>query len=58
MDNSLSKVNHISQLATKFVDEKNMDLLKKQKNEDLEIVADQFESIFVFPIVFSQLKKI
>ena len=51
MDNSLSKVNHIKHLATKSVDDKNINLLQKQKNNDLEDVADQFESIFVFQML-------
>ena len=51
MDNSLSKVNHISHLATKSVDDKNINLLQKQDNNDLEIVANQFESIFVFQML-------
>ena len=51
MDNSLPNVNHIKHLATKSVDYKNFDLLQKQKNNDLEIVADQFESIFVFQML-------
>ena len=51
MDNSLSKVNHIRHLATKSVDDKNLNLLQKQKDNDLEIVADQFESIFVFQML-------
>ena len=51
MDNSLSKVGHIKHLATKSVDDKNLYLLQKQKDNDLEIVADQFESIFVFQML-------
>ena len=51
MDNSLSKVNHLSNLATKSVDDKNINLLQKQNNNDLEVVADQFESIFVFQML-------
>ena len=51
MDNSLSKVNHIRHLATKSVDDKNVNLLQKQNNNDLEVVADQFESIFVFQML-------
>ena len=51
MDNSLSKVNHINHLATKSVDDKNINLLQKQKNNNLEDVADQFESIFVFQML-------
>ena len=51
MDNSLSKVNQISHLATKYVDEKNTNLLQKQNNNNLEVVADQFESIFVFQML-------
>ena len=51
MDNSLSKVNHISHLATKSVDDKNINLLQKQNNNDLEVVADQFEAIFVFQML-------
>ena len=49
MDNSFSKVNH---LATKSVNDKNINLLEKQKNDkELEVVADQFESIFVFQML-------
>ena len=51
MDNSLSKVGHIKHLATKSVDDKNHNLLQKQKDNDLAIVADQFESIFVFQML-------
>ena len=51
MDNSLSKVNHISHLATKSVDDKNINLMRKQNNNNLEVVADQFESIFVFQML-------
>ena len=51
MDNSLSKVVHIKHLATKSVDDKNLNLLQKQKDNDLEIVADQFESIFVYQML-------
>ena len=51
MDNSLSKVNHISHLATKSVDDKNVNLLQNKHNKDLEAVADQFESIFVFQML-------
>ena len=51
MDNSLSKVNHISHLATKSVDDKKVNLLQKKHNKDLEVVADQFESIFVFQML-------
>jgi flagellar protein FlgJ len=51
MDNSLSKVNQISHLATKSVDEKKINLLQKQSNNDLGIVADQFESIFVYQML-------
>ena len=51
MDNSLSKVNHISHLATKSVDDKNINFLQKQNNNDLKVVADQFEAIFVFQML-------
>ena len=51
MDNSLSKVNNINHLATKSVDDKNINLLQKPKNNDLEDVADQFESIFIFQML-------
>ena len=51
MDNSLSKVNQISHLATKSVDEKKTNLLQKHNNNDLGIVADQFESIFVYQML-------
>ena len=50
MDNSLSKVNQISHLATKSVDDKKTNLLQKNNN-DLGIVADQFESIFVYQML-------
>ncbi len=51
MDNSLSKVNHINHLATKSVDDKNVNSLKNKNNKELEVVADQFESIFVFQML-------
>ena len=51
MDNSLSKVNQISHLATKSVDDKKVNLLKNKNIKDLEVVADQFESIFVFQML-------
>ena len=51
MDNSLSKVNHINHLATKSVDDKNVNLLQTQSDNDLEVVANQFESIFVFQML-------
>ena len=51
MDNSLSKVNQISHLATKSVDENKINLLQKQSDNDLGIVADQFESIFVYQML-------
>ena len=51
MDNSLSKVNHISHLATKSVNEKNLSSLQNKNNQDLASVADQFESIFVFQML-------
>ena len=51
MDNSLSKVNHMSHFATKSVDDKNINLLQNKHNKDLETVADQFESIFVFQML-------
>ena len=47
MDNSLSKINHINHLATKSVDEKNISSLNNKKKQDLKVVAEQFESIFV-----------
>ena len=50
MDNSLSKVNQISHLATKSVDDKKINLLQKNNN-DLGIVANQFESIFVYQML-------
>ena len=50
MDNSLFKVNHINHLATKSVDDKNVNSLKNKNNKELEVVADQFESIFVFSL--------
>ena len=51
MENSLSKVNQISHLATKSVDEKKINLLQKHNDNDLGIVADQFESIFVYQML-------
>ena len=42
MDNTLSKVNQISHLATKSVNDKNMRLLQNKNNNDLEAVADPF----------------
>jgi len=51
MNNSLSKVNHISHLATKSVNDKNINFMQKQNNKDLDVVADQFESIFVFQML-------
>ena len=51
MDNSLSKVNQISHLSAKFVDDKKTNLLQKHNNNDLGIVADQFESIFVYQML-------
>ncbi len=51
MDNSLSKVNQISHLATKSVNDKNINLLKNKNYNDLKVVADQFESIFVFQLL-------
>ena len=51
MDNTLSKVNQISHLATKSVNDKNMRLLQNKNNNDLEAVADQFESLFVYQML-------
>ena len=51
MDNSLSKINHISHLTKKSFEYKNIDTVQKQNNKDLEIVANQFESIFVFKML-------
>ena len=51
MDSSLSKINHISDLATRSVDEKNISLLNNKNKKDLEVVADQFESIFVYQML-------
>ena len=51
MDNSLSKVYHIRHLSTKSVDDKNVHLAQNKNNQDLEAVADQFESIFVFQML-------
>jgi hypothetical protein len=51
MDNSLSNVNHINHLATKSVDDKKINLFQKQNNNELEVVADKFESIFVFQML-------
>ena len=50
MDNSLSKVNQISHLATKSADDKKINLLQKHNN-NLGVVADQFESIFVYQML-------
>ena len=51
MDNSLSKINQISHLSTKAVDDKNINLLQKTNTSEFEAVADQFESIFVFQML-------
>ena len=51
MENSLSKVNYINHLASKSVDGKNVNSLQNKSNKDLEVVADQFESIFVFQML-------
>ena len=51
MDNSLTKVNHINHLATKSVNDKNINLLKNKYDKDLETVAEQFESIFVYQML-------
>ena len=51
MDNTLSKVNQISHLATKSVNDKNMQFLQNKNNKDLEAVADQFESLFVYQML-------
>ena len=51
MDNSLSKINHISHLAKNSFEDKNIDLLQNQNTRDLESVANQFESIFVFQML-------
>jgi|TARA_A100001011_G_C13817694_1_gene637518 Rod binding domain-containing protein len=51
MDNTLSKVNQISHLATKSVNDKNMRFLQNKNNKDLEAVADQFESLFVYQML-------
>ena len=51
MDNTLSKVNQISHLATKSVNDKNIRLLQNKNNNDLEAVADQFESLFVYQML-------
>ena len=51
MDNSLSKVNHIRHLSAKSVDNKNVNSLQNKNNKELEIVANQFESIFVFQML-------
>ena len=51
MDNSLSKVNQISHLATKSADDTKINLLQKRNNNDLGVVADQFESIFVYQML-------
>ena len=51
MDNTLSKVNQISHLATKSVNDNNMRFLQNKNNKDLEAVADQFESLFVYQML-------
>ena len=51
MDNSLSKINHISHLAKNSFEDNNIDLLQNQNTRDLESVANQFESIFVFQML-------
>ena len=51
MENSLSKVNYINHLASKSVDGKNINSPQNKSNKDLEVVADQFESIFVFQML-------
>ena len=51
MDNTLSKVNQISHLATKSVNDKNIRFLQNKNNKDLEAVADQFESLFVYGLI-------
>ena len=51
MDNTLSKVNQISHLARKSVNDKNMRFLQNKNNKDLEAVADQFESLFVYQML-------
>ena len=51
MDNSLSKINHITHLANNSFEDKNIDLLQNQNTRDLESVANQFESIFVFQML-------
>ena len=51
MDNTLSKVNQISHLATKSAHDKNMQFLQNKNNKDLEAVADQFESLFVYQML-------
>ena len=51
MDNSLSKFNHVNHINTKTVNDKNLNLLQNKKNNDLENVADQFESIFVYQML-------
>ena len=51
MDNSLSKFNHVNHFATKTVNDKNLTLLENKNNNDLQTVADQFESIFVYQML-------
>ena len=51
MDNSLSTINQIGHLATKSIDDQKANLLQNKHNKDLEAVADQFESIFVFQML-------
>ena len=51
MDNSFSKINQISHFAIKSVNDKNINLLQNKHNKDLETVANQFESIFVFQML-------
>ena len=51
MDNSLSKNNHINHLATQSLQNKKNNLTQNKDKKDLETVANQFESIFVFQML-------
>ena len=51
MDNSLSKINRLSHLTSTPLDDKNIKLLQKKDNKDLETVANQFESLFVYQML-------
>ena len=50
IDESVLSVGILPQ-PSKSLDEKKINLLQKNSNNDLEIVADQFESIFVYQML-------